>query len=352
MTDFSKITIDESASIAEVIRKIDEGGYRLCFVLGPNNTLLGVVTDSELRRALLKGVGNHNSVLTIMNDNPVISDEILEPVEVRNYYDAYNITHIPIVSKNNKLIDIIECKNMAYVQPRSCSLLIVAGGRGSRLGQITKTVPKPLVKVGGVTIIEHIIFNAVRHGIKNIVIAVRHFGDQIISHLNDGASLGVNISYIREAEALGTAGCLALFPKNYKDDVLCVSNADIISKVDWSALLLHHKISKASISIGAAEVTRQSEFGVLRILNDCVLGIDEKPVTSELICGGAYVLNSSTFKRLGKPVYLDMPTLIQNEIKGGQKVSYFKFVESWTDIGRPDDLKLLESKFKYLRRDR
>ena len=189
MVNISKITINKDSTIEEIAKKIQKSGYKLCFVIGSDNALLGVVTDSELRRALLRGISKDCSVLAIMNDNPVISYQILKPVVLRKYYDAYNITHIPIIDKNNKLIDVIECKNNTYAETKCCSLLIIAGGQGSRLGKLTKSVPKPLVKVGGVTLIEHVIFNALTHGIKNIVIAVQYLfqkslGNQPMSRTN------------------------------------------------------------------------------------------------------------------------------------------------------------------------
>ena len=208
---------------------------------------------------------------------------------------------------------------------------IMAGGKGKRLRPFTHKIPKPLLPVKGKPIIERIILIAKKQGIRNFVISINYLGDKIKSYLKNGESLDVNIRYIKEDKPLGTAGSLYYLKKNNLPVI--VSNADIISNVDYKEMLDYHKKLNSYITIGAITNYEQNLYGDIILKNNRVKRIEEKEEKKSLINSGIYILNPSIKKFFGSKKFLHMTQLIDLLISKKKKVFAFPIHENWYDYG-------------------
>ena len=166
----------------------------------------------------------------------------------------------------------------------------MAGGKGKRLMPLTKKIPKPLLKIMGKPIIEHIIINAKNKGFKKFVISLNYLAKKIINTLGDGSRFGVKINYILEKKELGTAGSLGFY-KNKSNEPIILSNADILTDINYTKFLKFHKDSKADLTIAVRKHEIKNPFAVIKIEGGKMLNIDEKPVISSYINAGIYAIS-------------------------------------------------------------
>lgn len=220
--------------------------------------------------------------------------------------------------------------------------LILAGGKGKRLYPYTATMPKPLLPVWDVPVVEVMIRSLSRQGIRDVTLAVNHLADLIVSYFGNGERFGAHVDHLREAQIMGTAGSLSLIPA-WQGDIL-VTNGDIITDIDISAMYAKHRRTGAAITV--ASITREvrSNSGVLRVDGtDRLLSIEEKPVRHERISIGIYILNQTVLDHLVPASALEMPDLINRVMGIGQVVHVYHHSGIWLDIGNPDDYALAQS---------
>ena len=210
-------------------------------------------------------------------------------------------------------------------------MLIMAGGKGIRLRPLTSKTPKPMLLVNNKPLIENIIINAKRKGISNFIISTNYLGEKIKKYLKNGKELGVKIKYISERKPLGTAGSLSLL-KDFNKTII-LSNADIISDIDYSEMINYHNKKKSMITVSAKIIRNTINYGNIITKGSRVLNIIEKPVKDQKINAGIYVINPEIKKFLKKNSYQDMTNLINLLLKRKCKVEIFPLHETWTDYG-------------------
>lgn len=217
-------------------------------------------------------------------------------------------------------------------------VVLMAGGFGKRLGDLTRNTPKPLVPVNGRPIVETIIRRFARHGASNFVVTLHYLGDKIRQTLKDGSSMGVEIEYVEETTPLGTAGSLGLIT-NWHSDKIIVSNADLLTRVNLESIVTNHQAEDADMTVCTTDHEVQVPFGQLVFEDGQVQQIVEKPVYRYPVSAGIYVINRSVIEKFVETdTYLDMPDLITRAIAAENKVIGHKITEQWLDIGRPSDL--------------
>ena len=215
-------------------------------------------------------------------------------------------------------------------------VIILAGGKGVRLAPLTEVIPKPLVPIGGMPILEIVIRQLQRQGFRHITLAVGYMAELIQAYFQDGAKFGVKIDYSFEDTPLGTVGPLSLI-KGLKDTFLLM-NADVLSDINYTKLIDYHRAHKGIATIGAFERQVTIDLGVILSNGHChVIDYVEKPTTSYLVSMGIYVFEPKILSYIGKETYLDFPDLIRILLQDGKKVNYYPFGGYWLDIGRHDD---------------
>jgi len=218
----------------------------------------------------------------------------------------------------------------------AASVMLMAGGRGERLMPLSNAAPKPMLHIGDRLALEPIICSFVDHGLHNIFISVHYMGDVIENHFGDGAYWGANISYIREATPLGTAGSLKLLPANLDKPVI-VMNADIVSAFDITDLLARHSKSGADATVTTTSYKQTIPFGVIRQVNGQILEISERPTSNFDICAGIYVLSPNALSYLPEEQRHDMPEFLNALNDADCKIVSYDIQSDWMDIGTIED---------------
>ena len=214
--------------------------------------------------------------------------------------------------------------------------VILAGGRGTRLRPFTTNFPKPLMPIGERPILELLLGQLASHGIRDVVVLCGHLAYLIEGYFGDGAAFGVNVRYVREEEPLGTAGPLRQLAGQVDGDIL-VMNGDLLTDVDFTALLEHHRAAEAAATVSVYRRHERIELGVLQVgEDDDVTGYDEKPTLDVDVSMGLYALTPRALELIPEGFY-DMPHLILSLLAHGERVAAYRHHGLWMDIGRVDD---------------
>ncbi len=336
MRDWRKVVVGPEATLEETMRVIDRGAERIALVADAQDRLLGVVTDGDMRRALLRHLPLETPVTEVMNREPVTADINDDREERRRLMDARRLYQLPIVTRDGRLVGMDTLRDLMERPVHDNLVVLMAGGLGTRLGPLTKRAPKPLLKVGPRPILETILTSIAGCGFRRFRISVNYRAEMIERHFGDGSRFGVEIAYLREDRRLGTAGPLSLIDEPLDRPVL-VMNGDILTRVNFEALLAFHEERGGRATMCVREYGYQVPFGTVSVEGDRALEIAEKPVQQFFINAGIYVLEPEVVARVPKNRYYDMPDLLQSLIEEGEKLAVFPIHEYWHDIGRPED---------------
>jgi NDP-sugar pyrophosphorylase family protein len=253
-----------------------------------------------------------------------------------------DIFQIPILSISNDIVGLHVWSDSLHAAKREEIVVIMAGGKGTRLLPFTENLPKPLLPISGKPILTHIIEKAKAEGFQKFVISVHHLGDMIEEYYGNGESLDVEISYLRESAPLGTAGALSLLNPLPKTPFL-VTNADVLSQIRFDKLLEFHKIKNGHATMATKFYQTENPFGVVDTDGFKIIGYQEKPKTNQLVNAGVYVLDPSVLGFLKYDTKIDMPELFKILRENGNDTYVYPIHESWLDIGQIDDYLSLEN---------
>jgi dTDP-glucose pyrophosphorylase len=346
MIDIKNICIKSDAPIIEAMKIIEVFPAKIALVVDSNFKLVGTVTDGDVRRGLIKNVSVSDRIFTIMNQNPTVFYENYNPEEVRKVFSQKKISQVPILNKQKQVIEIVlsEILNESFVKDNH--VVLMAGGLGTRLGSLTADCPKPMLKIGDKPILETVLENLKEHGFKKFHISVNYKAEMIEDYFGDGSKFGVEISYIREKERMGTAGSLSLINKDVSKPIL-VMNGDVLTKVNFSQFLDNHEKNNYKASMCVRKYDLQVPFGVVNVDQSYIVGLEEKPTQSFFVNAGIYLLNSEVIRYVPDDTYFDMPTLFNLLIsRHAKSAGVFLIHEYWLDVGRKDDFNKAQFDFK------
>jgi dTDP-glucose pyrophosphorylase/predicted transcriptional regulator len=344
MKDWRNTLVSSDTSIREAIRIIDQGALKIALVVDEDNRLVGTVSDGDIRRGILNGCELENKVLQIMNTNPTVAgksdgrDKLLALMRQKQIYQ------VPLVDDRGILVGLEVIDTLLSAPQRENSVVLMAGGLGTRLKHLTANIPKPMLKVGDKPILETILDNFIEHGFSRFLISVNYKSELIESHFGDGSQWDVQIDYLREDKKLGTAGALSLMSEIPSAPIL-VMNGDVLTKVNFRQLLEFHTEHKAAATMCVREYDYQVPFGVVRLDRHRILSIEEKPVQHFFVNAGIYVLEPEVLKMIPHGAHLDMPSLFELLITEEMETAVFPIREYWLDIGRIDDFERAQMDF-------
>jgi dTDP-glucose pyrophosphorylase len=337
MKNWKKICISSDCSIFNGMKILNDTGSKILFVLSSENTLLGSLADGDIRRGLVKGVSLEDSVTKAMNNNPLRVDTIASDLVIDAIFKSNNVTHIPVINEFNEVVNIytnVELKQSVVARDNFVVLLV--GGLGSRLGELTANCPKPMLKLGDKPILEIIISNLKEQGYRNFILSVNYKAEMIEEYFEDGTKLGVNIFYIKEKQRLGTAGPLSLV-ENINNLPLVIMNGDILTKINFNHLMDYHESNSFDICVCTSRHDYQVPFGVIELEDNLIKRIVEKPSYTTIISSGIYTMNPEMLKHVPKDIFYDMPTFLEKLISLNKRIGAFDIQDYWIDIGRKDD---------------
>jgi NDP-sugar pyrophosphorylase family protein len=314
---------------------MDKAGEGFLVVCGDDGRVVGVVADGDVRRALIAGVVPGASIGELMNRDFKFArhSEPQETAIAQLKHAKYR--QLPILDENGRLVDILLSDHFATPR-RDNIVVIMAGGQGARLRPMTDTVPKPMLRVGDKPFLERILDTLVAQGFHRFYFCVHYLADQIIDHFNDGTKWGVTIDYIREEKQLGTAGALGLISAPGPLPLL-VMNADLVTRLDFGAMLAHHTAHAPMVTMAVRTLELQVPFGVVETDGARVSRIVEKPIQAFLINAGIYVVDPGCIAFIPKDEPIDMTTLLDKLVQAKKSIGHFPLYEAWMDIGRMED---------------
>ena len=326
-------TVKPGASLEDALAAIDRGGVGMA-VVTRSGRVVGTITDGQVRRAVLAGRAVDEPVDGVMSTQPVTVAKGARAAAVAELLMAHRLRAAPVLDKG-RLAGVRSLDDVKAGPPPPAAVIMV-GGRGERLRPYTDKVPKPLLKVGGVPIVERIIRSAAAAGVERVYLAVNYKAEAFEEALGNGRRLGVDLVYVREKKPLHTAGALSLLPE-VPDVPLFVTNGDIITTVDLRTLFDYHWHHGGAITVCGAEHHTYVPYGVLQTVEHHLLGIDEKPSRVDFVSAGMYVLQPEVLRFIPPDTHMGMPDLIASVIHEGLPVHVFPMLGSWFDIGSPEE---------------
>lgn len=331
--------LPEDASLQQAIRCLDASGLQIAIVARPDGRMVGTLTDGDIRRGLLRGLTLASPADDIIHREPLVVPPQWGRDTVLQLMQANKVHQLPVVDDQRRVVGLHLWDDLLAPVQRPNTVVVMAGGRGTRLLPHTEHCPKPLLPVGGKPMLEHIIERAKAEGFRRFVLAIHYLGYMIEDHFGNGDKWNVEITYLREQTPLGTAGALGLL-QHRPDDAFLVTNGDVLTDIRYGELLDFHSRHRAAATMAVRLHEWQHPFGVVKTQGVDIVGFEEKPVSRSHINAGIYVLEPHALDLLGKDAHCDMPTLFERLQHKTERAIVYPMHEPWLDVGRPDDLKL------------
>ncbi|MBR1130059.1 nucleotidyltransferase family protein [Bradyrhizobium iriomotense] len=344
MKSWRKAIIGPEATINEAIAAIERGSIQVALVLDAASRLVGIVTDGDVRRGLLRGLPLSGQAADVMNRAPISAPASLSRDERVHLMRQKFIKQLPLLDAGGQLLGVETLDELLETARYPNPVLIMAGGLGERLGALTRDLPKPMLNVGGRPLLETIIGNIVQQGFRNIFISVNYKAELIEKHFGDGASFGATIQYVRETERLGTAGALGLL-ESPPDMPIVVMNGDILTTINFGALVDFHNNSTAEATMAVREHKVHVPYGVVTSSDGFLQAIREKPTESWHVAAGIYVIGPRVFSYVERGARIDMPAVLERVIAKKGHVAIYPIREYWLDIGRLEDFEQAHAEF-------
>lgn len=339
MVKWKNILITKDTSILQTIKVIDKEGLRAALVIDEGERLLGMVTDGDIRRSILNNINLNEPIEKIMNRKPTVASAKDTREQILTMLQKLSIYHMPIVDDNYRIIGLETLDKLLSVAFKNNLVVVMAGGLGKRLYPLTEDCPKPMLKIGNKPVLQVLLENFIKSGFRKFCIAVNYKADMIKDYFADGSHFGVHIDYLQESKRLGTAGALGLLHEK-PDEALFVTNADVITNIDFQCLLDFHQESKVAATLCIREHEQVIPYGVVHRdeRTHHLIDIIEKPVRQFFVNAGIYLLEPFVLDMLKPNTYYDMPDFLRDCVKKQYKVAAFPLREYWLDVGRHEDL--------------
>jgi len=325
------------ATIQEAISNLDQVAIKIILVVNDNGELEGTISDGDIRRGLLKGLALSSPITDVIHRNAFVVPPEMGRDMVMQLMLANKIQQIPAVDQNRRIVGLHLWDEITTPAERPNLMVIMAGGKGTRLRPHTENCPKPMLHLAGKPMLEHIIERAKSEGFRHFALAVHYLGHMIEDYFGHGERLGVQIDYVRETSPLGTAGALSLLSPRPNASFV-VTNGDVITDIRYGELLDFHLRHNAAATMAVRLHEWEHPFGVVQLDGVEIVGFEEKPVARSHINAGVYALDPSALNCLAANAMCDMPTLFERLQSNAKRTVAYPMHEPWLDVGRPDDL--------------
>lgn len=335
--------VGKDATILQTMNLINKNGMGIVYIC-QNYTLIGVVTDGDIRRYLLKNGDINNNINSIVNNDPMTLNDG-SAINSHEYMKKNKIKSVPIINHNRQIlyIDFLNDKRVYKHNDIDIPVVIMAGGKGTRLHPYTQILPKPLIPIGEKTITERIVDSFKAFGCKQFFMIVNYKKEFIKAFFVDKKD-EYAIDFIEETQFMGTGGGIKL-AENKIDSDFILSNCDILLDTDISAIYHKHIDENNFITIIGVEKKNVIPYGVLEFKNKN-LKIIEKPEFSYVINSGVYILNKDIFDYIENKTFIHITDVIQNCMAMGKKIGMYTINDnSWMDMGQMDELEKMREHF-------
>lgn len=340
--DHSTLCIAPDGYTRDAVTCIERGKKSIALVVDAEGRRLATVTDGDVRRALLAGKKLYTPVSELLAAKPTgsYSEPIIAPVgtdadTLLRLMREKVVRHIPLVDGAGRVVDLAMMNELLPDQMGSLQAVIMAGGSGIRLRPLTEDLPKPMLPVGDRPLMELIVEQLRQARIRQVLVTTRYKPEKIIEHFGDGEEFGIEINYLNEHRPLGTAGALGLMPE--PNQPIIMINGDILTQVDFRAMLAYHQEHGADMTVGVSHYSFKVPYGVVECDGPKVLKLSEKPQMTFSVNAGIYLLEPLVYEYIPQGQPFDMTDLIHWLLDAGRQIVSFPILEYWLDIGHHDD---------------
>lgn len=334
--------LPNSATIKDAIRNLDEVAVKIVLVVDISGKLEGTISDGDIRRGLLRGLDMASPITTVIHRNPLVVPPDISRESIMQLMLVNKVQQIPVVDEQRQIVGLHLWEMITSPQARPNSVVIMAGGKGTRMRPHTENCPKPMLPVGDKPMLEHIINRIMVNGFSHFILAIHYLGHMVEDYFGDGSKLNAHIEYIREQAPLGTAGALGLLAKRPETSFL-VTNGDVLTDINYGELLDFHIRNQSAATMAVRIHEWQHPFGVVQTHGLDIIGFEEKPVSRTHINAGVYALTPESLNAINTNECCDMPTLFERIKKRGQRTVAYPMHEPWLDVGRPSDYATAQS---------
>jgi len=330
--------VSVSGSLRDVLTALDRGALGIGLALSPQGVLEGVLTDGDVRRALLGGATLDSPLEPFLRREFIAVGRGASRAAVLDLMQARHIAQVPAIDGEGRVVGLHTLHAILSRDEIPNWAVVMAGGRGERLRPLTDSMPKPMVRVAGRPILERIVLHLVGGGVRRIFIAVNYMADVIEGHFGNGSAFGCRIEYLREEKPLGTGGALSLLP-SVPPGPLLVLNGDLLTQVDVGRMLAVHAEGGHLATVGVHEYVHSVPFGVVDLEGQRIVGLREKPTQSWQTNAGIYILEPELVARVPGGTYFPLPALVEECLEKGELVGAFRVEEDWIDVGHHQELR-------------
>lgn len=343
--------VEKDTLLVDAMQRIDDNSKGIVFVINENKQLCGALTDGDVRRWLLKTGKLSVAVSEIMNRAPKYLYEHDKQSSIE-YMNANCIRAIPIVNTELEIQDVllVDTEDKGPLKEKKLagiSVVIMAGGKGTRLYPYTKILPKPLIPIGDIPILERIINNYCDYGVNRFFLTVNYKKAMISSYFSE-IEHDYQIDYVEEDMPLGTAGSIRLIHEKFNEP-LFITNCDTLIRADYSDIYRHHVSMNNMVTVVSAMKNDVIPYGVIHSMeNGEIDKIEEKPCRSYFINTGMYVIDPKMIELIPEGTFFHMTDLIEKALGAGLKVGMYPVSDdSFLDMGEFEEMKRMEEKLKY-----
>jgi dTDP-glucose pyrophosphorylase/CBS domain-containing protein len=329
------VIICPNTSIADAVAALDKAGTGALLLCTNDRFLCGLLTDGDVRRAILQGKSMHEACLAIATRKPVFATRSVPAEDALHLMNQHDINHLPVVDVENRVVDLLLRKDLVADVHQNLSAVIMAGGYGKRLLPLTENVPKPMLPVGDRPLLELTIQQLRRSGIRDVNVTTHYLSESIVNHFGDGEDFGVRLNYLQEDHPMGTAGGLKQMKR--ANGPFLVINGDILTAAPFQEMLAYHRKHGAVLTVGVRRYDMQVPFGVVECEDVRITKLQEKPSFRFFINAGTYLLEPSACDYIPEGRQFDMTDLIEKLLEAGRPVIGFPIIEYWLDIGKQED---------------
>jgi dTDP-glucose pyrophosphorylase len=326
-----------TALLANAIETLNETAIKIVLCADSDGRLLGTVTDGDIRRGLINGLTTEIKIIDVANKSPLVLPQSAGKQIALEIMKANNILQIPVVDENSRIVGLHLWSEIDSSERHNHSMVIMAGGKGTRLRPLTEDCPKPMLSVAGKPMLQHIIERAQSQGFQFFILSINYLGQKIRDYFGTGSDFGVHISYIEESEPLELQA-RSRYCRHDRTALLWSQMATFLTDIDYRQLIEFHQAHAASGVMAVRQYEWVNPYGVVEMQGVDITGFTEKPMVHSHINAGVYALSPSALDHLKSHTHCDMPALFDRIRTSGMRTVAYPMHEPWLDIGRPDDL--------------
>lgn len=337
-SDLTTLCIEQTKSLHEAMTQMDRSRLGIVLVVDPQRRLVGTITDGDIRRAILANMDSQQPVRVLLERKagtpfarPITAPAGADRHTCLTLLKQHRVLHLPLIDDDQRVIGVATMDEFLPNHMLPLQAVVMAGGLGSRLHPLTEDLPKPMLPIGNRPLLEIIIEQLREAGIHRVQVTTHHKPEKIEEHFGDGSNFGVTLSYLTEDRPLGTVGGLSLLKP--PAETTLVINGDILTQVDFRAMLLYHQEHQADLTMAVRHYEVKVPYGVVECEGPIVRRLSEKPVCGFFVNAGIYLLEPIVYTFLPSGQPFDMTDLIQELLKAGSSVISFPIREYWLDIG-------------------